>query len=205
VKLVVGLGNPGPRYADTRHNVGLRVAEHFAARCGISLTARRFAGRWGSGVLPGAHPVAIAVLLPETFMNRSGEAVAQAVAGLPGLEPTRDLIVVLDDVDLPFGRLRLRPAGGAGGQKGLADVLERLGRRDVPRLRVGVDRPPGTGDTRDHVLAPFSTEQRAALPEILERASDALVVALGEGLAVAMGRFNSDPGANPGDLERSSR
>jgi PTH1 family peptidyl-tRNA hydrolase len=104
----------------------------------------------------------------------------------------------LDDVDLPFGRLRLRPSGGAGGQKGLADILEHLDRRDVPRLRVGVDRPPGATDTRDHVLAPFTAEQRLALPDLLERASDAVIVALGEGIEAAMGRFNPDPAAKDG-------
>lgn len=198
MKLVVGLGNPGPRYADTRHNVGFRVVERFAERCGIALSSRRFGGLYGAGALVDAPTVAVGALKPETFVNRSGEAVAAALAELPDVDPANDLLVVLDDVDLPFGLLRLRPSGGTGGQKGLADVLERLGRRDVPRLRVGVGRPPESTDTRDHVLAPFTAEERAALPALLERACDAVTATLHSGVASAMNRFNREPGSEDG-------
>ena len=197
MKLVVGLGNPGPRYAATRHNVGFRIAERFAQRCGIALAEHRFAGRFGRGWLrrPEAEPVEVGVLLPETWMNRSGSAVAEALAGLPVAEPTTELLVAFDDVDLPFGRLRLRPGGGSGGHLGLLDVIEVLGRTDLPRLRFGVGRPEIALDTKEWVLAPFSAEEEARLGARLEAAAEAIETALCLGVRTAMDRFNADPGA----------
>ncbi len=195
MKLVVGLGNPGPRYADTRHNVGVRVLERFASEHGLALDARRFGSRFGSGWLAGEPRLAVALLAPETFMNRSGEAVAEAVAELGVTDVAGDLLVVLDDVDLPFGRLRLRPAGGAGGHRGLADVTLRLARSDFARLRFGVGRPAADQETADHVLEAFSTEERALLPERTLRAARAVETALRQGVAAAMNEFNRDPDA----------
>lgn len=194
MKLLVGLGNPGPEYADTRHNVGVRVLERFAADHHLPFDERRHASRFGRGRLDAALEVGL--LAPLTFMNRSGEAVGEAVEAL-GLAPEA-LLVVFDDVDLPFGRLRLRPSGGAGGHRGLADVLARLGTHDVPRLRFGVGRPPDDGDTKDHVLAGFSADERERLPDLLGRASEAAAVALREGVLSAMNRFNRDPEAAAG-------
>jgi PTH1 family peptidyl-tRNA hydrolase len=195
VKLVVGLGNPGPCYADTRHNVGVRVLERFAHDHGLALAARRFGSRFGSGSLAGAEPISVALLAPETFMNRSGAAVADAVAELEIGDVPRDLLVLLDDVDLPFGRLRLRAAGGAGGHRGLADVIEQLARQDFARLRFGVGRPAEHQDTADHVLEAFSAEERERLPALVERAARATLVVLRSGVAVAMNEFNRDPAA----------
>jgi peptidyl-tRNA hydrolase, PTH1 family len=195
VKLVVGLGNPGSRYADTRHNAGVRVLEQIGREHGIALAARRFDSRFGSGWLAGEPRIAVALLAPETFMNRSGEAVAQAVAELEIADAARDVLVLLDDVDLPFGRLRLRNAGGAGGHRGLADVIDRLERRDIARLRFGVGRPADQQDTADHVLEPFSTDECARLPALVERAARAADVALRSGVAAAMNEFNRDPEA----------
>ena len=205
MKLLVGLGNPGPEYADTRHNVGVRVLEHFAATHGIAFEASRFASRFGVGRMrpaaPGGAALDVALLAPQTYMNRSGSAVAEAVAGLAIEDPSTDLLVVFDDVDLPFGRLRLRPSGGAGGHRGLGHILECLGRRDIPRLRFGVGRPPGSDDTADHVLAPFSADEAARLPDAIARASAAARVALGEGVVSAMNHFNRDP--SPPEAEGS--
>ena len=195
MKLVVGLGNPGPRYADTRHNVGVRVVERFARDHGIALDARRYASRFGSGWLANGPRLAVALLAPETFMNRSGEAVAAAVAELGHTDIAGDLLVVLDDVDLPFGRLRLRAAGGAGGHRGLADVIDRLARSDFARLRFGIGRPPPDQETVDHVLEGFSTAERAVLPERILRAARAVEAALRLGVAMAMNEFNRDPDA----------
>jgi PTH1 family peptidyl-tRNA hydrolase len=194
VKLVVGLGNPGPRYADTRHNVGVRVIERFARDHALVFDARRFQSRFATGALAG-DALRVALLAPETFMNRSGEAVAAAVAELGIEDVASDLLVVLDDVDLPFGRLRLRPNGGAGGHRGLSDIIERLARRDFARLRFGVGRPPGDQETADHVLDPFSEEERAALPLRIERAAQALAAALRDGVTAAMNEWNRDPEA----------
>ena len=189
MKLVVGLGNPGPRYADTRHNVGVRVAEQFAAARGIDLAAQRFSGRLGSGRF---LDLEVSVLVPETFMNRSGESVSQAVRELPVADPARDLLVVYDDLDLPFGRLRLRPSGGAGGHRGMGDVIDKLGRADFPRLRFGVGRPPEAVDPVEYVLESFTREQCLVLPERIESASRAVECALRDGVVSAMNRFNRD-------------
>jgi PTH1 family peptidyl-tRNA hydrolase len=188
VKLVVGLGNPGPEYADTRHNVGFRIVERLAERHAIRLRPeRRFQGRFGDGMVRG---VAVGVLEPHTWMNLSGQAVVAAVDALPLGDLQSDLLVVYDDLDLPFGRLRLRPGGGAGGQKGLADIQERLGRGDFPRLRFGIGRPAPGEDPVDHVLAPFAAPEAAALDERLDAAADAIESVLVDGVALAMNRFN---------------
>jgi PTH1 family peptidyl-tRNA hydrolase len=190
LRLVVGLGNPGPEYEATRHNAGFRVVERFAARAAIALGGeKRLRARFGVGRVAG-HEVGL--LLPDTWMNRSGEAVARAIDAHP-LDPACDLLVVYDDLDLPFGRLRLRPSGGAGGHNGLADVTLRLGRSDFARLRVGIGRPPAGVDVIDWVLAPFSDAEAASLPACLDRAADAIEVAIGEGVEQAMNRFNRDP------------
>jgi PTH1 family peptidyl-tRNA hydrolase len=196
LKLVVGLGNPGPRYARTRHNVGFRVAERFAADHAIALDREAFGGRFGAGAIAGDGPaLEVFVLTPLTFMNHSGDAVAEAVATLPVSDPSRDLLIVLDDVDLPFGRLRLRPAGGAGGHRGLADVISRIARQDVPRLRFGVGRSISGHDTSDHVLEGFSGDEESALTSLVARAAEAVALALTDGVEAAMNRYNPDPAA----------
>lgn len=193
MKLVVGLGNPGPRYAATRHNVGFRVVERWAARRGIALDDERFGGRFGCGRAraPGAVRLDVAVLEPLAFMNRSGACVGAALEGL-GLDAA-DLLVVLDDVDLPFGRLRLRPSGSPGGHRGLADVIEVLGRSDLPRLRFGVGRSESGRDTADWVLERFSAQEEARLGACLEAAADAVDAALFEGVGAAMNQVNRAP------------
>ncbi len=204
MKLVVGLGNPGLRYADTRHNVGVRVLERFACAHGLALDTRRFASRFGRGWLAGEGAwLEVALLAPETFMNRSGEAVAEVIAELGLDDVAQDLLVVLDDVDLPFGRLRLRAAGGAGGHRGLGDVIERLARRDFARLRFGVGRPAAEQGTADHVLEAFSAAEQAVLPERTLRAARAVEAALRLGVAAAMNEFNRDPDAGA-DADRES-
>ena len=202
VKLVVGLGNPGPEYADTRHNAGFRITQRFAQASGIVLGAERFHGRFGQGTLreSGKPGIDVAVLQPETFMNRSGRAVAAALRDLEIQDCERDIVVVIDDVDLPFGRLRVRASGGAGGHRGLSDIVACLADLDVvsiPRLRFGVGRPEAGGDTAAHVLEPFSALEELQLPDQLQRASEALEIALREGIPAAMTRFNRDPEIAP--------
>jgi PTH1 family peptidyl-tRNA hydrolase len=200
VKLVVGLGNPGPRYAGTRHNAGFRVVERFAERHAIPLGARRFGGRFGraNAALGAGVRVDVAVLLPETFMNRSGRVVSDAVALLPIGPLEEDLLVVFDDVDLPFGRLRLRAGGSAGGHRGLADVIACLGREDFPRLRFGVGRPGVPMETADWVLQRFSAEEEAQLGPRIDAAAAALDDALAHGVPAAMNRVNREPAAADG-------
>ncbi len=187
MKLVVGLGNPGERYRTTRHNAGREVVRCVAERARIDLDESRFEGRFGQGVVAGEE---VGLLLPETFMNASGEAVVQALRGLGVETPARDLLVVFDDIDLPLGRLRLRPRGRDGGQRGLRDVIERLGSDEVPRLRFGVGRPPLGVDPVDWVLRGFLPAERGKLGRALPRAADAVACFLAQGVEPAMDRFN---------------
>lgn len=189
MKLVVGLGNPGRRYAATRHNVGFRVVERFAAVRGIALDAECFHGRFGRGRL---GDLDVGVLEPLTYMNLSGDAVVAALAALPVGDPADDLLVVLDDVDLPPGRLRIRPGGGGGGHRGLTHVIERLGRSDFARLRFGVGRPPPPLDTADYVLEPFAPDEHRAVEARVAEAADAVALLLREGVRLAMNRYNPD-------------
>jgi PTH1 family peptidyl-tRNA hydrolase len=200
VKLVVGLGNPGPRYAATRHNVGFRVALRFAEQRGIALDQHRFGGRFGraSATLRAGLRFDVAILLPESFMNRSGQSVSEAVGLLPIGPLEQDLLVVYDDVDLPFGRLRLRPGGSAGGHRGLSDVIVCLGRDDFPRLRFGVGRPGVPMETADWVLQRFSAEEEAGLGERIDAAAAAIEAAFIDGVTAAMNHVNRDPAAASG-------
>jgi PTH1 family peptidyl-tRNA hydrolase len=128
--LVVGLGNPGPRYVATRHNIGFRILECFGRQQGIALLADRFFGRYGSGRV---GDLEVGLLAPQIFMNRSGQAVSAALRAFPELDPAADLLVLYDDLDLPLGRIRLRPAGGVGGHRGMADVADEIATREFPR------------------------------------------------------------------------
>ncbi|MBK7951243.1 MAG: aminoacyl-tRNA hydrolase [Deltaproteobacteria bacterium] len=189
-RLVVGLGNPGPEYAATRHNVGFRVVEHLARRAGAVFVADPgLRGRLARARIAGRDCV---LLEPLTFMNRSGESVGAALERWPALAPERDLLVVLDDLDLPPGRLRLRPSGGAGGHRGLADIARELATQATPRLRFGIGHPGSAAQVVDWVLEPFSeAEEAEVLPAAVERAADAVACVVGEGLKIAMDRFNA--------------
>jgi len=196
VKLVVGLGNPGPRYFATRHNVGRRVVESLAALRDAGDFEDRHDGRLAFASLAG-HEVAL--LLPETFMNASGDSVLQAARGLGVEVPGPDLLIVLDDLDLSLGRLRIRPSGGDGGQRGLRSVIDRLGTEQVARLRFGVSRPPLGKDPLEWVLEDFGAEQERILARALPRAVDAVCCFVEQGAAVAMDRFNGPFDEGPRD------
>jgi PTH1 family peptidyl-tRNA hydrolase len=196
MKLIVGLGNPGRRYAGTRHNVGFDVLDRLASRHGVdwqsaprgmdALTARRRP----SGGVQGAPPVNEDTVLakPLTFMNLSGHAV-QGVLQFYKIE-LPDLLVIVDDVNLELGRLRARGAGSAGGHNGLKSVIEALGTEDFARLRIGVGRGDARRDLADHVLATFDPEERASVVEAADRAADAAELFVAEGIAAVMNRFN---------------
>ncbi len=189
--LIVGLGNPGPEYAATRHNVGFRCVSLLARRHHLGWNRRLAHSRVAEGTI-GPHQVVLA--RPHTFMNRSGDAVA-ALLRHYRLDPAR-LLVIHDDLDLPLGRLRLRPEGSAGGHQGLRSILERLHTAAVARLRLGIGRPGGDAGERerggvvDYVLTSFRPEEMPALQEMVERAADAVTCLLEEGTAAAMNRFN---------------
>lgn len=187
---MVGLGNPGPRYVATRHNIGFRVLECFGQRHRISLLGRRFFGRYGSGRVGNLE---VGLLAPQTFMNRSGQAVAAALRALPELDPAADLLVIYDDLDLPLGRIRLRRSGGVGGHRGMADIVDALTTRDFARLRFGIGRPIPDRDVVEYVLSPFHAEEEESLRERVATAARAVETALLEGMEAAMDRFNREP------------
>ena len=190
MKLVVGLGNPGRQYAGTRHNVGFDV---------LAELANRFAGGSPSvkyqadcvEIVIGSEKVLL--VAPQTFMTLSGRSVGQFVTFYK--LPLSDLLVICDDMNLPLGKLRLRAGGSAGGQKGLADILTRLGSQDVPRLRVGIGQPPQRVDGVDYVLSRFRSGERDVMLESNRLAAGAVECWVREGLERAMSRFNGTEGA----------
>lgn len=186
MKLVVGLGNPGERYADTRHNIGFMVAARVASRAGIAIKRQGYQGLYGVGRLVGEEA---AILLPQTFMNRSGASVAPACQSL-GVPPG-DLIVVHDEIDLPYGCLRIKVGGGHGGHNGLRSITDALGHGDFIRMRLGVGRPLAGGDVSGHVLSRFASAERAQLENYLDVAADALEFLLQRGPNEAMNTYNN--------------
>ncbi len=183
--LIFGLGNPGARYASTRHNVGVRVLEVLAGRIGAALRSRRFDALMGEGRIGGDK---VLLLAPQTYMNLSGRSVSLAARYYR--EVPERIVVVHDDVDLALGRIRVKNGGGHGGHKGLRSIVEHLGSRDFIRVRVGVGRPPEGVDTADHVLSPFEVSERATLEEVLAHAADAVMMVVEEGVSAAMNRYN---------------
>ena len=189
--LVVGLGNPGPIYSHNRHNVGYWCVNRLARLHGVPLKARRLAA-FGEGSLSGA-PVLLAK--PRTFVNRSGRAV---VALLRNFKIERqNMLVVYDDLDLPAGRLRLKPGGGPGGQKGLRSIIAAVGGDDFPRLRIGIGRPLVDGEpswepdaVADYVLSDPTPQEAEALKAAVIQGAEAVEAVLGEGLEAAMNRYN---------------
>lgn len=184
MKLIVGLGNPGAEYVGTRHNVGFEVIEVLAKRHRIAVAKRNFKAVYGDGAI-GEERVILA--RPMTYMNLSGEAVA-AIARFYKID-TADIIIVLDDMALAVGRLRLRFKGSAGGQNGLDNVIRHLNTQEVPRIRIGVGNAP-PGDMAGHVLSKFRKEEYPLMEEAYERAADAVECAVKEGFDLAMNRFN---------------
>jgi peptidyl-tRNA hydrolase, PTH1 family len=196
VKLIVGLGNPGREYRDTRHNVGFMVVDEIARRHGID---------WASGPSQiaetligkrfGDEPLMVAK--PLTYMNNSGDA----VAGLVRYYNVNydDLFVVVDEAALPFGKLRARARGSAGGHNGLKSIIERLGTTEFSRLRLGVGRGDGRRDLADHVLARFERSEQAELEALITRAADAAEMFAAEGISTVMNVYNPDAPASDVD------
>jgi PTH1 family peptidyl-tRNA hydrolase len=186
VKLIVGLGNPGPQYVDTRHNVGFDVIDVLASRNGADMAAEKFNG-WFAMV--GMGETRFGLLKPKTYMNRSGRSVL-AAAGFYKLEPA-DLLVISDDMALPVGRLRMRTGGSSGGHNGLQDIIERLGTDQWCRLRIGIG--PPIGDPADYVLSRFTMEEQDVARRATVYAADAAVSWMENGADLTMTRYNGDP------------
>jgi PTH1 family peptidyl-tRNA hydrolase len=190
LKLIVGLGNPGPEYSDTRHNLGFMVADELAHRHGVKF--KRHA-KWKARAAK-ISDIGDGVWLaqPTTFMNLSGWAVRE-MASFHKLAPA-DVLVVVDDADLPLGRLRIRASGSAGGHNGLKSVIQELGTVDFPRLRIGVGRQ--AGGLKNHVLGRFVAGEKAEIDAAVKRAADAAELFAKEDILTAMNRFNPAPAAN---------
>lgn len=184
MKVIVGLGNPGIRYQGHRHNIGFQVADQLAENNQIPISKKRLKAIYGTGKI---DSIEVVLAKPMTFMNRSGEAVRRIADFFKvGME---DLIVVHDDLDLPFGRLRFKRRGGDGGHQGVRSIIEAMGGHTFLRLKVGVGRPPRGMEVADYVLCNFDEMQQPYLSEIRSRAAEALVVMLLEGLEAAMNRY----------------
>ncbi|MEW6404852.1 MAG: aminoacyl-tRNA hydrolase [Chloroflexota bacterium] len=183
--LLIGLGNPGREYKDSRHNFGFMLIDRIAVRLdarGMKLQSRAL-------IMSGIYEDRKIILAkPQTYMNLSG----QSVQGLLNFYkiPFDNLLIAHDDLDLPFGTIRVRPGGGPGGQRGMASTIEQLGTKDFPRLRLGIGRPPGRMDPRNYVLQDFSKEEQKLLSDILDRAADAALTFVTGGLNKAMNQFN---------------
>jgi PTH1 family peptidyl-tRNA hydrolase len=185
--LIVGLGNPGREYKDNRHNVGFMLVDRLTVRLNARLTRVQARALVGS-VNYESNKIIFAK--PQTYMNLSGQSI-QGLARFYKI-PLENMIVAHDDLDLPFGTIRIRPGGGPGGQRGVASTIERLGSKDFPRLRIGIGRPPGRMDPAAYVLQDFSKADLTVLSEILDRAAYAALTFVTEGLNSAMNKFNGD-------------
>jgi len=183
-KLIVGLGNPGPKYDSTRHNIGFRILDTLAERLNVDLRAKDDAER-GETRYDGV-PVLLAK--PLTFMNRSGDAV-RPIANYNNVDPG-DILVIYDDLHLDVGQIRLRPGGSSGGHNGIASVCNQLGTTDIPRLRIGIgsDFPPGRQS--EYVLSRFTPQQNAVMEDTIIKACNAALAVITDGVDEAMNRFN---------------
>jgi PTH1 family peptidyl-tRNA hydrolase len=187
MKLIVGLGNPGRRYVRTRHNLGYRTVDLLASRWSIDLTRERFSGLAGLGRY-GEHDVLL--LKPTTFMNLSGESVLGAWQFYK--LSLADLMVVVDDLALPVGRVRVRSGGSVGGHKGLGDIIRRLGSQEFARVRIGIG-PAVRGETVGYVLSPAAEDEAPLLSQAIATAADAVECWVREGIEESMNRFNGPP------------
>ncbi len=183
--LLIGLGNPGREYRDNRHNIGFMMIDRLIVR----LNARGLKVQSKAIVTTATYEGRKLILAkPQTYMNLSGQSI-QGLVHFYKL-PVENMLVAFDDLDLPFGTIRLRPGGGAGGQKGFASAIEQLGTKDIARLRLGIGRPPGRMDPSAYVLQDFSREEMKILSEIVDRAADAALTFVVEGLNKAMNKYN---------------
>ena len=186
VSLIVGLGNPGREYAQTRHNVGFQIVTRLAEKHELGFSRMQNEALIATGRVGDVRAV---LAKPQTWMNESGRAVGP-LARFYKVE-LRRLLVIYDDLDIPAGTLRLRSEGGSAGHNGMRSIIERLGTQDFPRLRVGISRPPGRMDPADYVLQPFARDEELVMDSTRDRAVEAIECFLSEGIAVAMNRFNA--------------
>lgn len=191
MRLIVGLGNPGKEYLFSRHNLGFMVVDRLADDLDIRVARSQFDSLTGDGTISGNR---IILAKPQTYMNLSGNAVAGLLRYFK-LE-IEDLIVIHDELDLPFDIVRIKKGGGDGGNKGVRSIMNQLGSPDFVRVRIGIGKPPRKEMTEDHVLGRFFPEEMQSLPDVLVRAADAVEAIIKSGLANAMNQFNQRPSAS---------
>ncbi len=183
--IFVGLGNPGREYEHTRHNIGFSAIQRLAERWSIDIGRYKFKALTGAGTVAGKR---VALVMPQTYMNNSGLAVGSFV-NFYKIELSH-LVIVNDDMDLPFGNIRIRKAGGSAGQRGMQSIIQRLGSEEFPRMRLGIGRPPGRMDPKDYVLRKFKGDEEIILDQVLATCGDALEIFLEQGIEKAMTLFN---------------
>jgi PTH1 family peptidyl-tRNA hydrolase len=183
--VLVGLGNPGREYRQTRHNVGFMVIDELCQQFNLHLSRMQAKALVGNGILEGRKVI---LAKPQTFMNLSGKSVASLVKFYK--IPLSQLLIVLDDLDLPLGMLRMRPGGGSAGNKGLMSIIEYLGTEEFPRMRLGIGRPPGQKNGADYVLENFQNGDMELVKEVLAKASKAAQTFIANGIDQAMNQFN---------------
>lgn len=186
MKYIIGLGNPGLEYRSTKHNIGFFILKELAKENKIKLTEKRYSALIGRGSLLGEKVV---LVLPQTYMNRSGETVGDLVTG--EIKSIEDMIIVCDDINLKLGRIRLKKHGSAGGHKGLESIIEDLGRDDFARLRVGIATDVHKGDITRYVLTPFKRSQHKNVSHVIALAIDSLTCWIEKGMDEAMNKFNT--------------
>ncbi len=184
--LIIGLGNPGKRYETTRHNIGFMVLEKLAGQLEIALKQKSFNALWGKGTIDGKN---ILLAKPQTFMNLSGTATRQLQSFFK--TDISNLIVIHDDLDLPFGSVRLKAGGGTAGHKGLASIESNLGTSGFMRVRLGIGKPVDKSRIEGYVLEPFGKEEKNVLPEVLGRAADASAEIVLNGLQQAVSKYQT--------------
>jgi PTH1 family peptidyl-tRNA hydrolase len=185
--LIVGLGNPGQRYAGNRHNVGFHVVDRLAAGHDLNFDQKRNHARLARGQIEG---VQVALIKPQTYMNLSGEAVGALARFFKAR--SEQILVIFDDLDLPLGSLRLRPKGGAGGHRGMTDVIAHLNTKNFPRIRIGIGRPPGRMPAEAYVLQDFRDDEKPIMEHTYEQAVASIHMTLSEGFEMAMNHFNQE-------------
>ncbi len=183
--LIVGLGNPGAQYARTRHNMGFRAVETLAERHGLTFSKIEHKAQTASGTIAGQRVI---LAKPLTYMNLSGDSVAP-LARFYKIEPDH-ILIIADDLDIPLGTIRIRQTGSSGGQNGIRHIIERMGTQAIPRIRVGIGRPPGRMDAAAYVLTPFKPDEEIEAAESIDRAAKAAETWLADGIETAMNRFN---------------
>ncbi len=182
----MGLGNPGSKYVGTRHNVGFELLDRLLAQYGGSAPKLNFGGKIAN---VDVEQTKLLLVWPQTYMNLSGRCVS-AVVNFYKIDFSTDLLIACDDLSLPLGKIRIRPKGSAGGQKGLADILRALGSQDVPRMRIGIDPAPPNRDSADYVLSRFSKDDRQVIDQTLDQAGLAVEAWCGHDLQYCMNHFN---------------